>query len=152
MDADSVTRLRRVVGKLTRKLNESATEAGLTPTQASVLGLIAVRGPLGLADLIALERLNPTMLSRVIGKLDDAGLVSRLPNTEDQRTVRVEATADGARVHEGIKARRSAIVAACISELSPRQAKSISQALPALEALAEQLERSGHEHPPTPQS
>ena len=78
MDADLVTRLRRVVGKLTRELNVSATDAGLTPTQASVLGLIVGRGPLGLANLIDLERLNPTMLSRVIGKLDDAGLISRL--------------------------------------------------------------------------
>ena len=150
MDADSVTRLRRVVGKLTRELNASATDAGLTPTQASVLGLIVGRGPLGLANLIDLERLNPTMLSRVIGKLDDAGLVRRLPDTEDQRAVRVEATPEGVTVHERIKAQRTAIVSACVSGLPPGQAQTIAEALPALEALAAQLERRGFEAPSKP--
>ena len=150
MDADLVTRLRRVVGKLTRELNVSATDAGLTPTQASVLGLIVGRGPLGLANLIDLERLNPTMLSRVIGKLDDAGLISRLPDIEDQRAVRVEATPEGVTVHERIKAQRTAIVSACVSGLPPGQAQTIAEALPALEALAAQLERRSFEAPSNP--
>ena len=150
MDADLVTRLRRVVGKLTRELNVSATDAGLTPTQASVLGLIVGRGPLGLANLIDLERLNPTMLSRVIGKLDDAGLISRLPDIEDQRAVRVEATPEGVTVHERIKAQRTAIVSACVSGLPPGQAQTIAEALPALEALAAQLERRSFEAPSKP--
>ena len=67
MDDDGAIRLRRVIGKLARQLNASSTGAGLTPSQASVLGLIVARGPMSLADLGELEGLNPTMLSRVIG-------------------------------------------------------------------------------------
>jgi DNA-binding MarR family transcriptional regulator len=140
MDADAVTRLRRVVGKLARELNASATGEGLTPTQASVLGLIVGRGPLSLSELIEFERINPTMLSRVLGKLDDAGLIRRLPHPEDQRAVRVEATRRGRSVQERIRARRTAIVAERAAKLPPEHAQTIIDALPALEALAQQFE------------
>ena len=77
MDTDTVIRLRRVVLKLARQLNAASREEGLTPTQASVLGITSVRGPLSLAELTELEGINPTMLSRVIGKLDEYGLIKR---------------------------------------------------------------------------
>ena len=69
MDNDTVIRLRRVVLKLARQLNAASREEGLTPTQASVLGIATVRGPLSLAELTELEGINPTMLSRVVGAL-----------------------------------------------------------------------------------
>jgi hypothetical protein len=50
MDAEAVTRLRRVIGKLARLFNASSVSEDLTPTQASVLGLVAFRGPIGPAD------------------------------------------------------------------------------------------------------
>ena len=50
MDDDTVTRLRRVVLKLARQLNAASREEGLTPTQASVLGIATTRGPFSLAD------------------------------------------------------------------------------------------------------
>jgi hypothetical protein len=83
MDSDAVIRLRRVVLKLARQLNAASREEGLTPTQASVLGIATVRGPLSLAELTELEGINPTMLSRVIGKLDEYGLINRLRDPED---------------------------------------------------------------------
>ena len=69
MDDDSVVRLRRVVLGLARRLNSDSVDDGLTPTQASVLGIAATRGPVSLAELTEMEGLNPTMLSRVVGKL-----------------------------------------------------------------------------------
>ena len=87
LDVESATQLRGVVMRIARRLNASATSEGLTPTQASVLGLIAARGPLGLAQLAELEGLNPTMLSRVIGALTSAGLIVRTPDPADLRPV-----------------------------------------------------------------
>lgn len=141
MDGDAVTRLRRVVTKLARELNASATSAGLTPTQASVLGLVAGRGPMGLAALIEFERINPTMLSRVVGKLEDAGLIRRIPDPNDLRAASIEITADGRDAYERVRSQRTAIVTDCTSELPGRQAEAITSALPALEELVMQLER-----------
>jgi DNA-binding MarR family transcriptional regulator len=141
MDADEVSRLRRVVSKLARQLNASATGEGLTPTQASVLGLVAARGPMSLATLIDLERLNPTMVSRVIGKLDDAGLIRRMPDPADSRAILVEVTFDGKAAHERIKARRTAIVSERVAELPLRDANAIARALPGLETLVDRFEQ-----------
>lgn len=141
MDAETVTQLRRVVGRLARQFNATATGEGLTPSQASVLGVVAVRGPLTVAELTEIEGINPTMLSRVIGSLDGAGLVRRVPVPNDLRAVTVVATAEGTRVQERMRDRRTAIVSDCLDRLSAKDAAALTRAVPALEALAEQLSR-----------
>ncbi|MBN9619683.1 MAG: MarR family transcriptional regulator, partial [Actinobacteria bacterium] len=86
MDAEQAVRLRRVVNKLARQFNGSSTDEGLTPTQASVLGLVCGRGPVSLGELARLEHLNPTMLSRVVGALDERQLLVRTPDPDDLRS------------------------------------------------------------------
>jgi DNA-binding MarR family transcriptional regulator len=139
VDAENVTRLRRVIGRLARLLNAAPVSENLTPTQASVLGIVAHRGPIGMADLAEIEGLNPTMLSRVVAKLVDDGLVNRLPNPADQRAVQLEATDGGREVHARIIASRTATVAQILDALSPDVTEALLGALPALEALAEGL-------------
>jgi DNA-binding MarR family transcriptional regulator len=143
MDDDGAIRLRRVIGKLARQLNSLSTGEGLTPSQASVLGLIVARGPISLAELASLEGLNPTMLSRVIGRLQELELISRIPDPADLRSASVASTAAGQRVDQQIKAGRAAAVAKCLKLLSADEVGSLTDALPALEALAEAMR-----HPP----
>jgi DNA-binding MarR family transcriptional regulator len=138
-DAEVAARLRGVIGRLARRLNATSTGEGLTPSQASVLGLVAVRGPLGLAELTDLEGLNPTMLSRIVRKLTEDDLIRRLPDPTDLRAVRVEITPSGALVHERIRALRTRVVSDCLGRLPETTAKELYLAVPALEALAEEL-------------
>lgn len=142
MDTETIIRLRRIIGRLARQLNASATSEGLSPSQASVLGLIVGRGPLGLGTLVELEGLNPTMLSRVVGKLEDRGLIRRTPDPSDLRAVSVHATADGTQVNENVKEQRAAIVAQCLGRLPEDQLAALQEALPALEALSEEVQRT----------
>ena len=114
MDDDGAIRLRRVISKLARQLNTSSTGAGLTPSQASVLGLIVAHGPLSLAELSDLERLNPTMLSRVVSRLHVMDLIDRIPDPADLRSASVVSTAEGQRIDQQIKARRAAAVSQCL--------------------------------------
>lgn len=146
MDVELVARLRGVIGRLARQLNATATGEGLTPTQASVLGLIAFRGPLGLAELTELEGLNPTMLSRVVRKLDEDGLVRKLSDPSDLRAVMVEITPAGTLVHERLRALRTQAVSECLERLPEQTASELLQALPAMEALAEELKTARKEH------
>jgi len=139
VEAEAVTRLRRVIARLARLLNAAPVSEDLTPTQASVLGLVAHRGPIGMTELAELEGLNPTMLSRVVAKLVETGLVRKLPNPADQRAVHLEATDDGHDVHRRIIAARTATVAQILEGLSPDVTDALLDALPALEALAEGL-------------
>jgi DNA-binding MarR family transcriptional regulator len=139
MDEDSAIRLRRVIGQLARQLNASSTGAGLTPSQASVLGLIVARGPLSLVELGKLEGLNPTMLSRVISRLAAMGLINRIPDPEDLRSASVVGVAAGRRVDQQIKARRAAAVSECMQMLGADDVAALTNALPALERLAEAM-------------
>jgi DNA-binding MarR family transcriptional regulator len=147
LDVESATHLRGVVSRIARRLNASATSEGLTPTQASVLGLIVARGPLGLAQLADLEGLNPTMLSRVIGALTSAELIVRTPDPADLRAWQAAATPAGTRMHERIKNARAQVVSESAGRLPAEQVDAIIAALPALDALAEQLARPAAPHP-----
>jgi DNA-binding MarR family transcriptional regulator len=139
MDEDSVIRLRRAVLRLARHLNAASMGEGLTPTQASVLGIVAHRGPLGLTELAEIEGLNPTMLSRVVGKLDSFGLIRRLRDPDDFRAARVEVTPEGRQTSQRIAAQRAAILSERLAGLPPEQEAALVAALPALENLAEDL-------------
>ena len=136
MDVELVARLRVVIAKLARQLNDTSTDEGLTPTQYSVLGLIR-RGPLGLAELAGLEGLNPTMLSRVVRALDEKGLIRRLPDPSDLRAARVEITTAGATVHERIRDHRTQVLTECLQQLPDPTAQELLSAVPAMEALTE---------------
>jgi DNA-binding MarR family transcriptional regulator len=131
--------LRSVIGRLSRRLRPTRAGGGLTPTQISVLFTVCREGPLALAQLAEREALNPTMLSRVVGVLAEAGLVARTPAPDDRRSALIGATAAGRRLRERIHGERDATLAASLAALSPAQRSSIADALPALEALVERL-------------
>jgi DNA-binding MarR family transcriptional regulator len=145
MDDEGVNRLRRVIARLARQLNSSATGEGLTPSQASVLALVVARGPVSLGELAALEGLNPTMLSRVVGKMQAMELIRRIPDPADLRSASVEATPAGRETDQRVKAQRAAVVSRCLELLDKEQETAIAAALPALEALAGELQRSARE-------
>jgi DNA-binding MarR family transcriptional regulator len=137
MDAELVVRLRGVIPRLARQFNETSTGADLTPTQYSVLALVRVRGPLGLAELTELEGLNPTMLSRIVKVLDERGLIRRLPDPSDMRAARVEVTPEGARLHEQVREQRTQVLSEWLERLPAETAEKLLAAVPAMEALAE---------------
>lgn len=136
MDAELVARLRGVIPRLARELNDTSTGEDLTPTQYSVLALVRIRGPLGLAELTELEGINPTMLSRIVKVLDERGLIRRLPNPNDMRAARVEATSKGVQVHDRVRAQRTQVVAECLERLPPQTVEILLAAVPAMEELA----------------
>ena len=142
VDEEGAIRLRRAIMMLSRQLNRSSTGAGLTPSQASVLGLIVARGPLTLAELAELEGLNPTMLSRVVSKLHSMGLIDRIPDPADLRSASVVSTPAGQDVDRRVKSQRAAVVSECVDQLTSAQEQALNEALPALEALAEALKKS----------
>jgi DNA-binding MarR family transcriptional regulator len=138
-EEDSGARLRAAIGRLARRLRETKAGSGLTPTQISVLFTVARCGPLPLTELAAREALNPTMLSRVLGALCEAGLVRRTADAADRRVAFAEATAAGRRMRERVQRERSEALAVHLAALDPAARAAILEAIPALEALAERL-------------
>lgn len=135
-EPDDVARLRAVIGRLSRKLNASVADVGFSPSQLSVLGSVARRGPLGVGELAELEGINPTMLSRIVGKLHDADLIARIAHPDDGRAVVVQVTPAGRKLHQRVQALRSKALADQLASIPTHQATELMAALPALEALA----------------
>ena len=136
-------RLRAAVDRISRRLRETHAGEALTPTQVSVLFSIAVAGPLGLTDLAVREGLNPTMLSRIVAQLAAAGRVAREPDPADRRAALVSVTPAGAELRRGIRRERAEILAGHMRRLSAGDRAALVAALPAIEALAEQVKRGG---------
>jgi DNA-binding MarR family transcriptional regulator len=136
---DASARLRAAVGRLSRRLRETRAGTGLTPTQISVLFSIVRLGPLTMTELAEREALNPTMLSRVVAGLCEAGLVARSSDPSDRRVALAAPTAAGRRLRERIQRERSEALALHLTALEPGEREAILAAIPALEALAERL-------------
>jgi DNA-binding MarR family transcriptional regulator len=134
-------RLRAVIGRLSRRLRPTSagTAAGLTPTRISILLTVVREGPVRISDLAAGEGINPTMLSRVISDLAQAGLLKRVGDERDRRAAWVEATRSGRGLAERMRRERTDALILALESLPDADRRQIDLALPGLEALAEQL-------------
>jgi DNA-binding MarR family transcriptional regulator len=138
---EEIVRLRGAVVRISRMLDRQASSHGITRTQWSILATVANRGPIGASELAEREGVNPTMLSRTLTKLEDQGLIRRTAGLEDRRAVRVEITPAGARLHRKVSGERARMLAERLDRIPTGQSKQLLAALPALEALAEEMAR-----------
>ena len=136
-----VDRLRTVLMRGQRQLRLTYTDDSLSPTQLEVLAMVVRRGPLRVAEIASLEGLNPTMLSRIVAKLEVARLVARHSDDADGRVVHVSATDEGRALYEIIRRQRSDALAVALDELSPDDRRTLSNALAALESLVASLKQ-----------
>ena len=140
-ELDTAVQLRRVVGRLSRRLRPTAAgaAAGLTPTRAAILLSVVRDGPVRLSELAEGEGINPTMLSRAIGALVDGGYVERTCDPDDRRAAFATPTAAGRKLAERMRVERTDAVKLALAGLEPAQRAQLEDALPALEAFAELL-------------
>lgn len=138
-EADAADRLRHALARIARSLRASDAASGLTPTQVSLLGAVVKHGPIGLSELARVEGLNPTMLSRAVGRLEEEGLLHREQVPGDRRAASVAATPAGRRLLRRLRAERSDVLRAQLARLEEDERTRLLDALPALEALARRL-------------
>lgn len=137
MDEESVARLRVALGRISRALDRQTRGDTLTRTQASVLATAVRLGPVRITELAVVEGVNPTMLSRIVAKLEGAGLLARRPDPADGRAALVEPTTEGTALHLRLRAERTRLLAEHLAGLP--DAAALLAALPALDALARSL-------------
>jgi DNA-binding MarR family transcriptional regulator len=96
-------------------------------------------GPIRLAQVAEEQGLNPTLLSRTVAALSEAGLLKRRADAEDRRSVWLETTPRGAGLADQIRGERTVAVERALQTLSAEDRAAVEAALPALEAVADGL-------------
>lgn len=140
MDSDgTAVQLRRTIIHLARKFNASATDEGLTPSQASTLALVAATEAMPIAEIARIDSLNPTMVSRIVSVLESKALVERRRDPADQRAFLVVATDRGAELDERIREQRVAAIRQAADALDPQDRALIERSIGALDALADAM-------------
>src|SRR5271167_4698033 len=102
-------RLRIAVNRLQRRLRQESL-GGLSPAQASALGSVSRHGNPTLGELAAIEQIQPPSMTRIVAHLADAGMVTRVADANDRRSVRVRVTPAGERVLAQIRTRKNAFL------------------------------------------
>ncbi len=138
-DVETAERLRRAVGRLGRALRLSNANRSLSPSQREVLSTIARRGPVRLSEVAAEEGLNPTMLSRIVTKLEAAKLVTRTSDGIDGRVVHLATTDAGHALWQEMRNERTDALLFALGKLSADQRRIVLDALPVIESLEESL-------------
>ncbi|MFC9519000.1 MarR family winged helix-turn-helix transcriptional regulator [Nocardiaceae bacterium NPDC056970] len=138
-DEDEVSRLRVALGRISRQVDRQTSGGELTKTQFSILTTAVRRGPIRASEMAEIETLNPTMLSRMIGKMEAAGLLMRSAHPGDGRAIVVSATPEGIALHTELRDKRTRLFADYLGQLPETETQDLLDALPALEALGERM-------------
>jgi DNA-binding MarR family transcriptional regulator len=109
-DAELAVRLRLAVTRLSRRLRHQG-EAGISASQLSALSTIERRGPMTLGDLAATEQVQPPSMTRLVSRLEEAGLVDRQACEQDRRVARVRVTTAGRQLLQRSRTRKNAYLA-----------------------------------------
>jgi DNA-binding MarR family transcriptional regulator len=136
-DAELAGRLRVAVGLLVRRLRQR-DPGHLSPAQLSALVTIEAAGPIRNGDLAARENVAAPTMTRMVGAMEEAGLVSRGADPSDARGSLVSLAPGGAAALRALRRERNNILIEKLAALPPEQRAALEAALPALEALIDE--------------
>ncbi|HEX9644515.1 MAG TPA: MarR family transcriptional regulator [Acidimicrobiia bacterium] len=138
LDEAAVARLRLSITRLARRIRQQAgASRALSPSRLSALTTIDRRGPLRLGDLAARERISKPSITRIVARLERAGLAERTPDPDDRRSVRIAITPQGRRTLVTAGDRADRYLAEHVAALGDEDRATLAAALPALERLLE---------------
>ncbi|NJC73522.1 MarR family transcriptional regulator [Planosporangium thailandense] len=136
--ADSIARLRRALRRGAR-VADPANELAIA--QLELLSCLAERPGTRPGQLARLLHLRPNSVTTLVNSLAAQGLVSRSEVPGDRRAVTLEVTGAGRRAVDAWQATNSAVVHLAASTLTASQRATLARAAPALDALAQAIER-----------
>lgn len=125
----SVTRLAHVLIR--------GADAGLSRTAASVLHRLATAGSQRVTELAVYESIAQPSATTLVGRLESQGLVTRTPDPDDGRAVRVSITPAGEKLLAERRAARAEALDARLAVLDAGERALLAEAVPLLARLAE---------------
>ena len=135
--ADELARtLRDALTRLNRRIRQARPVGDLTTSQLSVLTSLQLAGALTPRELADVERVRPPTMTKILGKLEERGLVARTPHSTDRRQVILAPTEAGRAVYGQFERARNEWLARQLAELSPEERDTLARAAQILQQVA----------------
>jgi DNA-binding MarR family transcriptional regulator len=128
--------LRLVITRTARRLRQEAA-SDLGPSQTAALATIERHGPLTPSELARIERIQRPTATRIVARLEEAGLVERVADPADGRSFTVSATADARALMNRLRTRKNAYLARRLRRLDEEDLATLDRAAEILEDLLE---------------
>jgi DNA-binding MarR family transcriptional regulator len=132
--AELAARLRLVIARTARRLRQEAG-TDLSPSQSAALATIEAHGPLAPSELANLERIQRPTATRVLARLEEAGLLERAGDPADRRVSLVSASRRGAALLRRLRGRKNAYLARRLKALEQDELRTLERAAAILERL-----------------
>ena len=127
-------RLRLAIARMARRLRQEAGDE-LSPSMMAALATIENHGPLAPSRLAELEGIQRPTATRVLGRLEEAGLIERSADPNDGRGVVVCTTRSGSALLKKLRSRKNAYLARRLRELPGEDVAALERAAEVLERL-----------------
>ena len=128
--------LRLVITRTARRLRQQAgTDLG--PSQLSALASVERHGPLTPSELAKIERIQRPSATRIVARLEEAGLVERVADPADRRSFTVGVNEAGRALIKKLRTRKNAYLARRMRGLGPEDLATLDRAAEILEDLLE---------------
>jgi DNA-binding MarR family transcriptional regulator len=127
--------LRIAVTRTARRLRTEGTLEAVTPSQYSVLAALK-HSSSTLSALAERERVRPPSITRVVGALEERGLVERVVDPSDRRVVIVSLTDHGRSLIAEMRQRRTVWLSRQLADLEPGERQVLAQAAEILQRIS----------------
>jgi DNA-binding MarR family transcriptional regulator len=133
---DLAGRLRLTIARTARRLRQ---EAGgeLSPSLTAALSTVELHGPLTPSEVAARERIQRPTATRVLARLEEAGLAARTRDPHDGRSSLVAITPAGRALLDEVRTRKTAFLAERLETLEPEERATLERAADILERVLE---------------
>ncbi|HKT08177.1 MAG TPA: MarR family transcriptional regulator [Gemmatimonadaceae bacterium] len=136
-DPDAVAdRIHSAAIHILRRVRREDPGMGLSGPRASALSVVVFGGPVTLGALAAAEQVRPPTMTHLVRALERMGLVTRVPDPDDGRIVRIAATRRGKALLEAGRARRVNALSRQLRTLPKRDLAVLAHAAELLDVLS----------------
>ena len=136
--ADGVARLRRA---LRRGARVASPGNPLAVAQLELLSVVAEHPGVRPGQLARLLHMRPNTVTTIVNALTAQGMISRSTPEGDRRAIELTITDAGQQAVHAWQATNAAVLHLALSTLPAPQRRALAAAVPALEALAEAVDR-----------
>ena len=131
---DLAGRLRLTIARTARRLRQE-TGTALSPSLTAALSTIERHGPLTPGEVATRERIQRPTATRVLARLEEQGLIDRMPDVRDGRSSLLTASEAGRDLLAELRTRKTAFLASRIEDLDDEDRATLERAADILERM-----------------